>query len=282
MRIGWQSGLVHWQVGDTIYISVVFSWQKQEAFQKCVWYRSQGYIVKVGGPAYDKDFFYMADSGDYQDAVRFHNPDATFTSRGCIRKCPFCIVPKIEGDLRELDDWPVRPVVCDNNLLACSLSHFDQVVDKLKPLKDVDFNQGLDVRLLTKRHAERIRELDLSVIRLAWDNTKIESRFLKTFQTLIDAGFPPSRVRVYVLIGFDDTPEDALYRLRRVRELKALPNPMRYQPVNAEIKNVYVGDNWNDRLLKHYMRYWARLRFTSPIPFEEFKSPNGLVASEMM
>jgi len=36
------------------------------------------------------------------DVLRLHNPDATFTTRGCPRACPFCAVPRIEGKFREL------------------------------------------------------------------------------------------------------------------------------------------------------------------------------------
>jgi hypothetical protein len=181
-------------------------------------------------------------------------------------------VPRIEGELRELDDWPVRPIVCDNNLLACSRKHFDSVIDKLLPLKGIDFNQGLDARLLTKYHAGRLAELDC-MVRLAFDNVAYESQFVKAFETLRVAGIPPNRIRVYVLIGYHDTPEDALYRLTTVRELGALPNPMRYQPLDALTKNSYIEKTWTQRQLIRYSRYWSRLLFFERmgITFDEFR-----------
>ena len=39
--------------------------------------------------------------------LSLHNPDATFTTRGCIRACPFCTVPRTEGRFVELQDWTV-------------------------------------------------------------------------------------------------------------------------------------------------------------------------------
>jgi pyruvate-formate lyase-activating enzyme len=272
-RNGWKAGMVDWIEGDTAYLSVVFSWNLPQAYELAAWYAAQGCRVRAGGPAVSFNPGYLANvaevGGEYPDAVARHNPKATFTQRGCVRNCPFCIVPKIE-QMNELDDWPVRPVVCDNNFLACSDGHFDRVVDSLKPLKQVDFNQGLDARLLTKERAERLAELDMKVVRLAWDNAGMERRYLRAVQLLTDAGFPASRLRTYVLIGFNDTPEDALYRLETVRALGVWPNPMRFQPLDSLKRNEYVGPNWTDAELKRFMRYWANLRYTGAIPFEEF------------
>lgn len=270
----WGNGLAEWIENDTAFLSVVFSWQLDNAYQRAAWLKQQGYKVRAGGPAVSLNPTFLegvAEIGGQVNALPHHNPNATFTTRGCIRKCPFCAVPKIEGAFVELDDFPIRPLVCDNNFLASSRAHFDRVIDKLKALAGVDFNQGLDARLLTKYHAARLAELDLYAARLAWDDTKYESSFMSAFETLTGAGIPAKLIRVYVLIGFDDTPEDALYRLRTILELGALPNPMRYQPLDSVRKNQYVGANWTHRELVRYMRYWSNSRKLSKIPFEEFR-----------
>lgn len=263
---GWSKRALDWVDDDTgeAFLSVVFTWDLPAAYQRAVWLGAEGYRVRAGGSAVALMPDYLVGvaevGGEGVDALSRHNPDATFTSRGCIRRCPFCAVPRIEGELRELDDWPVRPIVCDNNLLACSRAHFDRVVDRLKPLKGIDFNQGLDARLLSKYHAGRLAELDCTV-RLAFDSRRYEVRFMRAFERLTGAGIPPERIRVYVLMGFRDTPEDALYRLRAVRELGAWPNPSRYQPLDALTFNSYVEEGWTERELRRYMRYWYRLMF---------------------
>lgn len=271
--MNWSKTFVEWKQGNTAYLSVVFTWDLPAAYQRAVWLRAQGYTVKAGGPAVMLMRDYLAGvakcNGEELPALRRHNPDATFTSRGCIRRCPFCAVPRIEGELRELDNWEPAPIVCDNNLLACSRSHFDRVVDRLKPLSGIDFNQGLDARLLTDYHASRLAELDC-MARLAFDSISYESSFVRAFEVLRKAGFPLNRIRVYVLIGFRDTPEDALYRLRRVQGLGLKPNPMRYQALDALQRNSYVGPNWTHEQLTRYMRYWANLRYTEAVPFEEW------------
>ena len=273
----WAKKLIEWKEGDTAHISVVFSWQIQEAWQRAVWFRQQGTQVVVGGPAaeFQADVFDgIATFGkNTGGALVRHNPDATFTSRGCIRKCKFCLVPKVEGDLRELRDWPIRPIVCDNNLLACSRAHFGRVVDKLIPLRGVDFNQGLDARLLTTYHADRLRQLRLSILRMAWDNTAQEKEVLHAFHILRTSGFPASLIRIYVLIGHHDTPADALYRLEMVRSLGAWPVPMRYQPLDAIKKNAYIGPNWTDVELKDFMRFWSRQAWLGGVSFDEYSIP---------
>jgi len=280
----WQNGLIEWVEGDTAFLSVVFSWQLQKAYQRAVWYKSAGYHVRAGGPAVTLNPEFMADvaqGGGDVPALHRHNPDATFTSRGCVNKCLFCAVPTLEGALVELEDWPVRPIICDNNLTACSTAHFDRVIDRLLEhnVKGVDFNQGLDARLLTEHHAARIAELHraglLAVARLAWDHSSLETQFRRAHGILSNAGIPADKIRVYCLIGFDDTPEDALYRLETVRSLGSLPNPMRYQPLCATRRNEYVGGHWSNRNLTRYMRYWSRLQFWQRvnISFDEFENP---------
>lgn len=270
---GWSGGYIEWIIKDTAFLSVVFSWRLDEAYQRANWYKMQGYKVRAGGPAITTNPGFMgtvADITGQVNALPRHNPDATFTTRGCPRRCSFCAVPKIEGDLIELDDWPIKPVICDNNILAASRKHFDSVIDKLKSLKQVDFNQGLDARLLTEYHAGRLAELDLKCVRLAWDHSKLEPQFMKAFETLRRARIPANRIRSYVLIGFNDTPEDALYRLRTIRNLGAWPNPMRYQPLNTKKKNSFIDSGWTHRELIKFMRYWSNLRYTGAIPFGEW------------
>ena len=273
--MGWAKRFVEYHYNDKIvYLSIAFTWDLPKAYQRAVWLQAQGTRVIAGGPAVTLMPDYLADIAeigmDWPSALEHHNPQATFTSRGCIRKCSFCAVWRTEGALRELDDWPIRPIVCDNNLLACSRRHFDRVIDRLKLLHEVvDFNQGLDARLLTQYHADRLAELNC-IIRLAFDHVKVESDFMRAFERLRHAGIPKKRIRAYVLIGYHDTPEDALYRLQTIANLNIDPNPMRYNPLDAMVRDSFVGPNWTDRELTRFMRYWSRLRWFRAIPFEDF------------
>jgi len=203
-------------------------------------------------------------------ALEYHYITATRTTKGCIRKCPFCAVPQIEGKFRELKKWRKGMVLIDNNLLAASKRHFIKVMDHLKKYKWCDFSQGLDSRLLTKWHAEKIAGLSRPTVRLAWDYTSYESSFFQACELLEKAGIPKRKINCYVLIGFNDTPEDALYRLQTIDNQGYVVFPMRYQPLNAKTKNEYVHKNWTDYELKRYMKYWSSKRYFAGIPFEDF------------
>lgn len=268
----WFKKPIHWEDNTAHYYSIVFSWQLHK-WIKTVQPELDGKKIIVGGPAVKLNPeiipSFVIIGKDIPTLWR-HNIFATKTSTGCIRNCSFCAVPKLEGKLKEIKKWEVKPILIDNNLLACSIKHFDSVIDNLKKLKWCDFNQGLDARILTKYHAGRFAELKNPLIRLAFDHTKNEKQFLKAFELLRNAGINKKNIRVYVLIGFKDTPEDALYRLRLVNNLKIKTSAMRYQPLDTKNRNEYVDKNWTDRQLIDYMKYWNNLRYFAGIPFDEY------------
>ena len=268
---GWGNGFVEITEDHRKYLSVVFSWKLEEAVLRYEELLREGYDVEIGGPA--ADYAGVSSVDGSMDFAHHHNPCATRTSTGCVFNCDFCIVPKVEGGLREKHDWKVAPVVYDNCLNACSRCHFDAVVDSLKGVPDVDLNQGISAALLTQHQADRLAELDLKYVRLAWDTVSYESKFMRGYEILRRAGISKRKIGVYVLIGFRDTPEDALYRLETIRGLGILPFPMRYQPLDTPKRNSYVGEHWTHSELVRYCRYWANIRFVGKMPFKDFVYP---------
>lgn len=271
-------GLAEWTKGDTAYISCVFSWRLPEAYQQAVWLRAMGYQVHAGGPAVILHPDYLADVATVNaldiPALHHHNPNATFTTRGCIRRCPWCASYRVEGDFRELPHWEPRPIVCDNNILAASQTHFNRVIDSLKPVPGVDFISGFDVRLLYPHHAQRIAELDIRMVRLAWDDVNLETQVHNAIMDIRQAGIGKKRIKVYVLVGFNDTPDDALYRLKTLKHEWGIdPYPSRYQPPDAMQRNTYVAPGWTERELRNITRYWSRTRYLGAIPYDEYKRP---------
>lgn len=259
-----KNGPLRWEINGTIYLSVVFSWDLPIAERIKV---SSKKKVIIGGPA-AKLAGYDIPELSYP-ALSIHNPFATKTSTGCINACPFCAVPDLEGDLVELRDWEPRPIVCDNNLLACSRKHFDTVIDRLKLMPFVDFNQGLEARLFTTYHAERIAELKAVKVRFSYDCEDDQGAVYDAVLRCRAQGMKD--IGVYVLIGYEDTPEEAKTRLEWVRSLGIWPNPMRYQPLRATVKDEYVEKGWTKGQLEDMVRYYSRLFFLEHIPFEEYK-----------
>lgn len=197
--MSWSKGPTRWYDNGTLFVSIPFAWNlpslRDELRQRSLlWDR-----IIVGGPAVElmPDFFAGCDwieiGHSMPGVLQRVNPLATKTSRGCVNRCPYCAVPKIEGPLEELDEWPDLPVLIDNNLLACSLEHFDRVMDRLEKHRGVDFNQGLDARRLTPYHVERISRLRYPIVRLACDSSGDYPFFRQAAEMLLDAGVAKRR-----------------------------------------------------------------------------------------
>jgi len=259
----WSKKPALWIENDTLHISVVFTWDlpkvRQLAKQKSLLYGK----VLIGGPAVRlmPDYLNGINTGyDYEGALQKHNPDATRTTTGCVRQCKFCAVPRLEGGLKELKAWPDKPTLIDNNLLASGKRHFDRVIDRLKKYDEVDFNQGLDSRLLSEYHAKRFKELNNPMIRLALDSVSYQSGWVKAFETLRSAGIPKGAIRSYALVGFDSGPAEAWARCKFIesRGIKALP--VWFHELDSlkkgQVTEKQEGLGWNDYERRKIMQFF--------------------------
>lgn len=164
-----------------------------------------------------------------------------FTSRGCIRRCPWCIVPQKEGDIQpwaEIGEfWDRRHrkiVLLDNNLLAAP--NWKSTLRALAQARvPVDFNQGLDIRLVDDEVAWFLKQIQLTRrgLRFAFDEPSMEQQVREGIRLLDQAGIPPSRLWFYMLIGFDTTFEQDVERLRVLEGLGCEVFAMGYQEVNG-------------------------------------------------
>jgi len=191
-----------------------------------------------------------------------------FTTRGCIRNCPFCVVPKKEGGLHRWqhvsdfhDDRFDTVVLLDNNVAADKDWFFDNTDWILK--KNLKWNpiQGMDIRILTPEIAERVKELKLNgVLHFAFDNLKDEDAVLRGIETLKNAGINIRRnVAFYVLTGFNTTIEEDIYRCNLLKQNNTNAFVMQYIP-NQMTKQLA---RWANRK----WLYWA-------CEFEEYRKRN--------
>lgn len=284
----WRKSFAAWQVNGIVYISIPFTWLYDEAIK---FIKTQKKKVIVGGPGaiLIRDKFdgiaEVQNTIDFCEPVLFHNPLATFTTRGCVNSCSFCAVPKIEGQFREISNFTPRPIVCDNNFLACSRKHFDNVIDKLKLMPYVEFNQGLEARLFRTYRASRIAELKVRDVRFAFDSAGKEGELANAIKLARQNGI--KKVSILMLYGFTDTPADALYRAKYLQSIGADEiYPMRYQPLTSTRKNSFVNTKtgWTEYELQRFRNYWMKSRngVMKNVPYEDFELPRELRERKLM
>jgi len=195
----------------------------------------------------------------------------THTSRGCIRKCGFCMVTRLEPEFTNEPGWDksfypgaTDILFYDNNWLAKPMDELRADVEKMKKLiadgriTSMDFNQGLDARLVTDEIADLLEGLPIKPIRFAFDGMHEDGHYQDAIRKMAAHGF--NDFTSYVLYNFKDTPKDFYYRLKESTRLGAelISNvnsfPMRYQPIlDIDKARSYVGTNWTSKKLKAFM-----------------------------
>lgn len=150
-----------------------------------------------------------------------YNHAIGFLTRGCIRHCPWCVVPKKEGQLRPYRTWQEvkRPdsrdiVFMDNNVLALDYG-IEQMEDMIGKNVRVDFNQGLDARLITPEVADILSRLKwINYIRMSCDTDAMLDVVLDKVRLLGEKGVKPYRIYVYLLIQDVESAERRAIALR--------------------------------------------------------------------
>jgi hypothetical protein len=219
--------------------------------------------VKVGGTGVYlmPDYLVGAEIGYSMNGILQRiNPQATRSTIGCPKKCKFCGVPKTEGVFIELEDWPDLPIYCDNNILASSKKHFDRIMDRLEAHGWGDFNQGVDARLLTKYHAERIGRVKKLIVRLALDHQRDKKAWEKAFAKLRESKVAKTRIRSYVMVGFDTGVDEAWERCHWVESFGIKPLPMWFHPLDTLKKNEVTLEQmslgWTDYERRKMMQWF--------------------------
>lgn len=216
---------------DKTYMSKVFTFKPDYIPE----FSNLGEIVK-GGTGYGIN--YLPENidklcPDYSIYPKFKQAYG-FLTRGCPNKCSWCIVPKKEGEIKPYSDIEdflqgrKEAVLMDNNVLAHEhgLSQIEKII---KLGIKVDFNQGLDARIISQNKdiAELLSKVKWSrYLRLACDTKSLIPHIEKTLEYLNGYGFKNYRVFVYVLVK--DIP-DALERVNFLKSKGCSPFAQPYR-----------------------------------------------------
>ena len=191
----------YFEIYDCIYKSKVFTFTNEE------YYATQCDVVVKGGTGYDvhSTLFCDCTEPDYSIYPQYTHAYG-FLTRGCIRKCPFCVVPEKEGYIKPYRDIETvlqnrkTAILMDNNVLAHE--HGLKQIERIIDLKcRVDFNQSLDSRLVTDEIAKMLSKVKwLRFIRFACDTDSAVEPLIKAIEKLNKYGVKNWRIFVYVLV----------------------------------------------------------------------------------
>jgi hypothetical protein len=220
------------------------------------------------------------------DQIKYRYPVVdgyfAYASRGCIRKCSFCGVPKLEGDLYDTPSvsaivngiehyyGPKKDLILmDNNVVASP--RFKEIIAEIRSLgftpnakltrgkstalRRVDFNQGVDARILCKDpiFLRELSSICIKPLRIAFDHLGLRKPYETAIRYAYDVGL--HELSNYMLYNFHDSPADLYQRMRINIDLneelgiRIFSFPMRYQPTNMKDRS-HIGEKWNRYFLR--------------------------------
>jgi len=244
---------------DKVYASVIFRKNKHMVDGLPFFY--PGADIVVGGSGYDL-------SVTLPDDVELMKPDYDlypecessigFSTRGCFRKCHFCIVPEKEGRFRTVqhprewyDERFDKIMFLDNNIIADKNWFFEVTDWCIEKNLQVWFTQGLDIRLLDEEVAKQLLQMKVwKGIFFAWDHIEDETNIKEKIAVLEQAGFSKSKlkslVQFYVYVDSDQEYNTGVYRCRELKKMNCNPFVM-FNVDHKKSKRIKELQRWANR-----------------------------------
>lgn len=233
--VDWYEPLLDYYDTDILYHSQIFTFTEPYKY-----YPLNAKIIR-GGTGIDIQSKLPQEIESIVDLDYSLYPDCDysiqFLSRGCIRNCGFCLVREKEGLVHQVKPLNLNPNgkwinLLDNNLFSCK--EWRENVEILKSYNQpIDFNQGIDLRILNEEQCKALKSLKIKQIHCAWDNYKDKDIILPKIELLCKY-IKPYKITCYVLVGFEDKEiiEQDLERVISLNKLGVNPFAMGYVDFN--------------------------------------------------
>ena len=228
-----------------------------------------GYAIYLedGHEVYDK-----AKDKNLPDEIEHIYPDYTiykaqtkntaygFLTRGCPRGCFFCHVGAKEGlcsrkvaDLSEFWRGQKNIEILDPNILACK-DWKDLLQQLIDSKAQVNFNQGLDIRMMTEEKAKMLSQIKTIELHFAWDRIEDKEMIQPKFKAFREVSkVSPHNLHVYVLTGdrerrILDSDLERIYWLRdngfapyvTIYDIDHLPKGHELKRLRRYVNNPYI------------------------------------------
>lgn len=262
---------------DIVYMAKVFKFTNDY-----MWVIGNAECVIKGGTGYDYSILLPPhiDSlqPDYTIYPKIDKHTAYgFLTRGCPNKCFWCIVPKKEGAVRPYNDVcdialanRHNLILMDNNILACkdyAMAQFDKIIANGYR---VDFNQGLDARLVDDEVARKLASMRwIHSIRFGCDTPKQITEVERAMSLIDSYSEKPKWYLLYTIIT-----KDMLESYERISHFRQF-NKVRVQaqPYRDFDNPTQVIPQWQ----KDMARWANRKELYKTIDFKEFIPRKGFI-----
>jgi len=256
------------------------------------------------------DYEIVIDNEKYSKII--DNAFFLYSTKGCPNRCGFCAVKTLEPVY--VDYIPIKEriailrneigdraglLLLDNNI-AASKTFFkiiDEIVEcgygagermcydrngrKIFKNRFVDFNQGVDLRLLDKNKMNALSQIAINPLRLAFDSVDLACEYEEKAKLAIECGI--TKLSNYMLYNYKDCPEDLYARLVINTDIvkkygndnvKIFSFPMRYSPIN-QTDRTYLGKYWHRRQIRALQLILNATHGIVSHSLREYKKGNG-------
>lgn len=186
-----------------------------------------------------------------------------YTYRACHRGCEFCKVKDMNESTDHHSIWSFHDkkfkkiALLNNNTFEDPRwrETFGEIWEADLKFKDIS---GFDLRLINQERSEALARTRWDgQVHFAWDSVNDEKAILAGLNTAIKYGLKAWKIMVYVLIGYDSTPEEDLYRVEKLRALGVDPFVMAF--------------NKKDPYQKRFARWVNHKAIFKSVPWKDYK-----------
>lgn len=229
----------------------------------------------------DEVFFSLHEEADAFPPAYDLVPEIDFqvlhAMRGCIRRCSFCGVWKIEPEIYKpsiREEIVKRKLLFfDNNFLANP--HVEEILTELADMKrsgeilSCEAQSGFDYRLLKPKLATLLKQANFTDVRIAWDHSFRQSKSVKKgLDILFEAGFSLKSMQVFMIYNYAVPFSEMIKKLQKCFEWKIQVADCRFRPLNQTYdhynprayktgqtdKDYYIHPKWSDEEVRSFRR----------------------------
>jgi len=121
----------------------------------------------------------------------------------------------------------------------------------------IDFNQGVDARLVTDEKMKKLSEINIRPLRIAFDHYSMKDTYIQAVK--LAANYNIKNLSNYLLYNYEDKPDDLYERMKINIELceklgvTIYSFPMKYHPIDDPDffnNRDYIGTHWNKKFIR--------------------------------